>query len=83
MECSFKFDSYRGASKLAGVYIFLKIICEGSEAFLKNFWGYEALLRIYHGLHIRPYSSTILPNQKSLKLMMKNPPTLWLLPSCR
>ena len=57
---------------------------------LKTFWGHETKnIFEYSNMNgimivlIKLYSSTIPLNQKSLKLMMKNPLSLLLLPSCR
>ena len=55
--------------------------------FRKNFGGMK-LNNIFEIMNcmivlIKLYNSSILLNQKGLKLMMKNPPSLWLLPGCR
>ena len=84
------FDCNEGRSRLAGVQNFIKIICGGLEEFLKNFWGYETIgsfsdciMNCIMIVLIKLYSSMVLLHQKSMKLMMKNPPPLWLHSGCR
>ena len=84
------FDWYEGRGRLAGVQNFIKINCGGLQDFLKNFWGYETkesfsdfIMNCIMIVLIKLYSSMVLLHQKSLKLMMKNPPPLWLLSGCR
>ena len=68
----------------------LETISRDSKSFLKSFGGMKpkkafeiSTINCTMIVVIKLYSSIILLTPKSLKLMMKKPRLLWLLPGCR